>query len=67
MPFHQLTQLETDLLNQIGVLADSAGELVERMLIQGVQLDQQWVRTGKICLQLGFMALSRAINQPKGF
>lgn len=70
--YRDLSQNEIDRMNEIKSLAETVGDLVERMTVPpGHQVenpvDQRWVSIGKTHLQQGFMALTRAIAKPTSF
>lgn len=64
--YRQLSQVETDLINEIKNMASQVGDLVTKLTLDG-DLDQRWIALGKTDLQRGFMALTRAVAQPTTF
>ena len=64
--YRQLNEAEAASMNEIKQLGIDLGELIENLQIQK-QLDQRWINIGKTQLQLGIMALVRAVAQPTSF
>lgn len=64
--YRQLTQAEANLMNEVKALGESLGALVAKLReTQG--LDGRWISIGATDLQMGLMALTRAIAQPTTF
>ena len=62
----ELTQAETDLVNEVKAKGVEFGELVEK-LMETDGLDKRWIAIGKTHLQQGCMALVRGIAQSETF
>lgn len=70
--YKDLTQDELDLINEAKQLAHAVGSFVEKLGRTNLRpdsniVDMNWVATGKIDLQKGFMALVRSIAKPESF
>lgn len=77
--YRVLSQAEVDLMNEIKAHAAKTGELCERLEAQAARgiaeflelgepdVDSRWVAIGTEKLQLGFMALVRAVARPESF
>lgn len=65
--YRDLSQAEIDLMNSIKQEAERLGALVARLRNMGGTLDQRWVSVGATDLQIGLMALTRAVAQPTTF
>lgn len=73
--YRKLSQLELDLVNKVKDHAELTRELIEE--VKGSHLPREdevlygpdlvWVRTAKVNLQQGYMALVRSITRPKTF
>ena len=64
--YHELTQVEIDLMNEIKTKGAELGELVNKLrTTEG--LDQRWVSIGATDFQTGLMALTRSVAQPTFF
>lgn len=64
--YRELTPAEIDLANQIKVIGETLGHMVDR-LRANPGLDQRWVSIGATDLQTGIMALVRAVTRPTTF
>lgn len=64
--YRQLNEDEAALMNAIKQEGVKLGEIVES-LRQTQGLDQRWVSIGATDLQIGLMALVRAVAQPTTF
>lgn len=66
----QLTSAQVEILNEIDAAAEDTGRLVEtletRARTQG-DVDPRFVAIARTQLQLGFMALNRAVCRPETF
>lgn len=66
--YRELSQEEIDTMNVIKVKAEEIGKLIEWLendVDSGV--DPRWIAIGRTNLQQGFMALTRAVAQPRFF
>lgn len=64
--YRQLNEAEAALMNEIKLKGVELGELVAKL--RGTDgLDQRWVSIGATDLQIGLMALVRAVAQPTTF
>ena len=64
--YRQLTEEETALMNEIKAQGVALGELVERLRATP-DVDGRWVSIGATDLQIGLMALTRAVARPTTF
>lgn len=64
--YRDLDQNEINAMNQIKLIAEQVGAMVD-LAAHNPDLDQRWVSEAKTLLQLGFMALTRAVAQPETF
>lgn len=64
--YRQLNEAEAALMNEIKAKGIELGELVAK-LRAAEGLDQRWVSIGATDLQIGVMALVRAVAQPTTF
>ena len=64
--YRDLSQAETDAINEGKELAAKVGEWIEKLQAQE-GLDQRAVALGKTNLQQGFMWVTRGIAQPTTF
>lgn len=70
--YRVLNANEIAAINYIKVEASTIGDLIEEFerdgtLSTGEGIDRRWLAIAKTQLQQGFMALVRAVAQPKGF
>lgn len=69
--YRQLTQPEIDLMNEGKALAEQVGAFVDKVFATRFDpsglCDARWASIGRTELQLGFMALLRAIARPTTF
>lgn len=65
--YRDLSEDEIALMNELKVLGEVVGKVVEQLRRPGTNLDQRWVSIGATELQQGFMALIRAIAKPTTF
>ena len=64
--YRDLTQEEIDLMNKVKEKGAELGELIE-MLDSIPEIDKNWLVTGKLGVQQGLMAITRAITRPDFF
>ena len=64
--YRDLSQAEIDAMNAIKAKGEELGALVASLRGNGA-LDQRWVSIGATDLQIGIMALVRAVAQPTTF
>lgn len=64
--YRDLDQNEINAMNQIKLIAEQVGAMID-LAAHNPDLDQRWVSEAKTLLQLGFMALTRAVAQPETF
>ena len=64
--YRDLTVDDITLINEVKILAEQVGALVER-LQSNPAIDKRWLAIGRTELQTGFMAAVRAIAQPTTF
>ncbi len=64
--YRELSPFELQLINMVKDLGENI-ELLVGTLRAEQDVDQRWVSIGKIDLQTGLMALTRAIAQPETF
>lgn len=66
--YRELSEGEAILINEIKQVANTVGELVERVAMLP-QIDDagRWAAIGKTQLQQGFMALIRSVARPDSF
>lgn len=64
--YRKLTQEEVDLMNAVKAKGDEIGALIYE-LRANANLDQRWVSIGSTQIQLGLMALVRAVAKPTNF
>lgn len=66
--YRDLSEDEIALMNEAKDLSERVGALVTKVRLGGDgEIDQRWVSIGATNLQLGFMALIRAIAKPTTF
>lgn len=69
--YRHLNDGEVKAINDIKALANEVGALVEELATDqfalGKGVDKRWLAIAKTELQQGFMALVRAVAQPKSF
>lgn len=76
--YRQLTQAETELMNETKALAELCGAHIAKLRqLTGpktsdddqtrLELDQRWISIGATDLQKGFMSVIRGIAQPTTF
>jgi aspartokinase len=67
--YHQLSEAEAALMNEITAHGESLGALVAKLrkLLETEGLDGRWISIGATDLQTGLMALKRAVAQPTTF
>lgn len=79
--YRDLSQEEIDLMNEIKLLAEQVGKLVDKIekfndkdyfdededIANAGAVAMHWISTGKRDLQLGFMQLTRAVAKPTTF
>lgn len=64
--YRELSEDEIALMNEIKAKGAELGALVDK-LRAAPGLDQRWVSVGATDLQIGLMALTRAVAQPNSF
>ena len=64
--YRDLTQEEIDLMNEVKGKGAELGALIEK-LDNMPEIDKNWLVTGKISIQQGLMAVTRAITKPDFF
>ena len=64
--YRELSQIEIDLMNKVKALASEVERLYQDLL-HTKEVDGRWLAIGKTDLQIGFMALVRAIAKPTTF
>lgn len=64
--YRELNEAEIKAMNAIKELGEAVGVLVEELQSEPGS-DQRWVSIGQTHLQLGFMALTRAVAKPTTF
>ena len=64
--YRELTQEEINLMNEVKVKGAELGELIEK-LENISETDKRWLEIGKINIQQGLMATTRAITKPDFF
>lgn len=64
--YRDLSQEEIDAMNEVKVLAESVGELIEK-LESTESVDKRWLAIAKTDLQKGFMAAVRSVAKPESF
>lgn len=65
--YRDLSEEEIAQMNQVKLLANQVGALVDAMRNMGPALDQRWVSIASTNLQQGFMAAVRSIAKPDSF
>lgn len=65
--YRELSAEEIALMNEIKTKGAELGELVQKLRDQTDHIDQRWVSIGATDLQIGLMALTRAVAQPTFF
>ena len=64
--YRDLTQEEIDLMNEVKEKGAELGVLIEKL--DGIaEIDKNWLVTGKLGVQQGLMAITRAITKPDFF
>ena len=64
--YRDLTQEEIDLMNEVKEKGAELGALIEKL--DGIfEVDKTWLATGKLGVQQGLMATTRAIARPDFF
>ena len=64
--YRDLTQEEIDLMNEVKTKGAELGVLIEK-LDNIPEIDKNWLVTGKLGVQQGLMAITRAITKPDFF
>ncbi len=64
--YHELSQEEIDVMNEIKAKGAEVGALVEKLIAMDA-LDGRWLAIGRTHLQQGFMALTRSVAKPEFF
>lgn len=64
--YSELNEAEIKAINAVKELSEAVGVLVEELQSEPGS-DQHWVSIGQTNLQLGFMALTRAVAKPTTF
>ena len=64
--YRDLTQEEIDLMNEVKEKGAELGALIEKL--DGIfEIDKNWLVVGKLNVQQGLMAITRAITKPDFF
>ena len=64
--YRDLTQEEINLMNEVKEKGAELGALIEK-LDNIPEIDKNWLVTGKLGVQQGLMAITRAITRPDFF
>ena len=64
--YRDLTQEEIDLMNEVKIKGAELGAIIEK-LDNIPEIDKNWLATGKLGVQQGLMAITRAITRPNFF
>ena len=64
--YRDLTQEEIDLMNEVKIKGAKLGAIIEK-LDNIPEIDKNWLTTGKLGVQQGLMAITRAITRPNFF
>lgn len=64
--YRDLTQEEIDLMNEVKTKGAEIGAIIEK-LDNIPEIDKNWLVTGKLGVQQGLMAITRAITRPDFF
>ena len=64
--YRDLTQEEIDLMNEVKTKGAELGAIIEK-LDNIPEIDKNWLVTGKLGIQQGLMAITRAITRPDFF
>lgn len=64
--YRDLTQEEIDLMNEVKTKGAELGAIIEK-LDNIPEIDKNWLVTGKLGVQQGLMAITRAITRPNFF
>lgn len=64
--YRDLTQEEIDLMNEVKTKGAELGAIIEK-LDNIPEIDKNWLVTGKLGVQQGLMAITRAITRPDFF
>ena len=64
--YRDLTQEEIDLMNEVKTKGAELGTIIEK-LDNIPEIDKNWLVTGKLGVQQGLMAITRAITRPDFF
>ena len=64
--YRDLTQEEIDLMNEVKTKGAELGAIIEK-LDNIPEIDKNWLVTGKLGVQQGLMAVTRAITRPNFF
>lgn len=64
--YRDLTQEEIDLMNEVKEKGAEIGAIIEK-LDNIPEIDKNWLVTGKLGVQQGLMAITRAITRPDFF
>lgn len=64
--YRDLTQEEIDLMNEVKIKGAELGAIIEK-LDNIPEIDKNWLVTGKLGVQQGLMAITRAITRPDFF
>ena len=64
----KLSSGEIDAMNQIAEAGNSLGDLIDKIeLFEDVNCQNHWMEIGRTHLQIGIMAIKRAIGKPENF
>ena len=64
--YRKLSEKDIAVVNDIKSMAVQIGDLIKQ-LQSNKDFDSRWIEVGKIDVQKGFMALTRAVTQPTTF
>ena len=64
--YRDLTQEEIDLMNEVKIKGAELGTLIEKLDAMD-EIDKEWLSAGKLGVQQGLMAITRAITRPDFF
>ena len=64
--YRDLTQEEIDLMNEVKIKGAELGLIIEKLNNMD-EIDKEWLSAGKLGVQQGLMAITRAITRPDFF
>jgi hypothetical protein len=65
--YRELNEGEIGLMNRVESVGAILADLIDDINRSGITVDSKWVYVGKIQLQQGLMALTRAVAKPNFF